>query len=131
MRKTDSNSPDDWLAFARVDLEAIELLSEKEVAYQVCRSRLAECLEKTLKAALIRFGWHLIKTHDLVKLCDELREFSPEIAVIAQPECEALADAYFAERYPGFDLDDPEWPTLVINLASVRRILEMVDRQSG
>lgn len=43
--KTDFTNPNDWLYFASVDLEAIDLLSTHRIAYEVCISKLAECLE--------------------------------------------------------------------------------------
>jgi len=108
-RKTDSNNPADWIVFAQADFLAVSELSAKQICYEVCRSRLAECLEKTLKAELVRSGWKLVRTHDLVHLADELRRFDSPLADSVQFSCECLAEAYFGERYPGFDLDDPDW----------------------
>jgi hypothetical protein len=51
-RKTDSGNPRDWLAYAETDLDAVRLLVREQVAYPVCRSKLAEALEKALKADL-------------------------------------------------------------------------------
>jgi HEPN domain-containing protein len=39
----------------------------------MCRSKLAEILEKILKAELLRLGWYLEKTHDLERLRKALR----------------------------------------------------------
>jgi len=58
-RKTDSNNPADWLFIAQSDLEAIRDLADRELGYWLCRSKLAEVLEKVLKAELIRLGWFL------------------------------------------------------------------------
>ncbi len=49
-RKTDSNSPADWLFIAESDVEGVRLLAEREVGYSMCRSKLAEILEKVLKS---------------------------------------------------------------------------------
>ena len=38
----------------------------------LCRSKLAEVLEKVIKAQLLRQGWFLERTHDLLKLAGEL-----------------------------------------------------------
>ena len=35
-------------------------------------------------------------------------------------------DAYFTDRYPGFDLDDPDWPTLTQQVPLVGKLLETV-----
>lgn len=123
-RKTDSNNPADWLFFAREDVEAIRLLAEREISYHVCQSKLAEALEKLLKADLVSRGWFLEKVHDLQKLMDELAARSSDIVERAQPLAEALAEAYFSDRYPGFDLDEPDWPELKRQLSEVRDLLD-------
>lgn len=53
-RKTDSNNPADWLAIAESELEAVQILARQEVCCDMCRGKLAEILEKMLKAELIR-----------------------------------------------------------------------------
>jgi hypothetical protein len=55
-RKTDSNNPADWLYLAESDLEGIRDLAARELAYHLCRSKLAEVLEKVFKAELIHAG---------------------------------------------------------------------------
>ena len=46
----------------------------------------------------------------------------PEI----RPLAIALAEVYFADRYPGFDLEDPDWPKLRQQLADVEAVLGKV-----
>lgn len=123
-RKTDSNNPADWLAVAAADLEAVRVLAEREVAYSVCRSKLAEAVEKILKAELIRQGWFLLKTHDLLKLAGELRARHSDLLNEIEPLCTSVGQAYFAERYPGFDTEDADWPDL-------RRLLDRATRLLG
>lgn len=125
-RKTDSNNPADWLWIAESELEALQLLAAEEVSYPTCRSKLAEVLEKILKAELIRTGWFLQKTHDLQKLRDALVARGSDLSVTVKPLCDALAEVYFTGRYPGFDLEDPDWPTLRQQLAEVAELLETV-----
>ena len=55
-RKTDSNNPADWLFIAASDPEGIRTCTEREVAYAMCRSKLAEVLEKVLKNLSERGG---------------------------------------------------------------------------
>lgn len=125
-RKTDSSNPADWLLIAAADLAGIRRLVADELAYGMCRSKLAEILEKLLKAELIRTGWALEKTHDLTKLHELLRKRSPDLATSTGQLCEDLAEAYFSDRYPGFDLDDPDWPKLRGQLGQIEELLAKV-----
>src|SRR5438034_6706629 len=96
-----------WLWIADSDLEGLRVMLAQEVAYYACQSKLAEVLEKVLKAELIRLGWALEKTHDLPRLRDHLLARSSDLASTVKPLCDSLAEIYFVTRYPGFDLDDP------------------------
>jgi HEPN domain-containing protein len=119
-RKTDSNNAADWIYFAASDLEAIRVCAQAEVGYPLCRSKLAEVVEKLLKAELLRLGWFLEKTHDIEKLSGELRVRGSDVLPLVDTLGDELTDAYFSDRYPGFDLEDADWP-------SMRRMLDQVD----
>jgi HEPN domain-containing protein len=110
--KTDSSNPADWILFAERDLAGVRLLCQNQLSFELCQSKLAEIVEKILKAELIRAGWFLEKTHDLQKLASHLRERDPELADRARELVVSLAEAYFSARYPGFDLEEPDWPDL-------------------
>lgn len=125
-RKTDSNNPADWLLIVESDLELLRHGVANELAFSMCRSKLAEVLEKILKAELIRVGWPLEKTHDLVRLHDRMVEWKSELEPLAAPVCVELAQAYFSDRYPGFDLEDPDWPKLRGQLQQVEALLAAV-----
>ena len=58
-RKTDSTNPADWLWLAASDLAGVRLNVAHEVAYYGAQAKLAEVLEKILKAELIQLGWPL------------------------------------------------------------------------
>jgi len=125
-RKTDSNNPADWLAIAEADMAAVRLLADHQTSHTVCRSKLAEVIEKLMKAELIRLGWRLIKTHNLVHLVNELDARGSDLISVVRPLASALAEAYFSDRYPGFDLDDPDWPPLRRQIEEVGKLLDMV-----
>ena len=125
-RKTDAKNPADWLWIAESDLSLVRLATREEIGYQGGRSKLAEILEKILKAELLRIGWTLEKTHDLNRLVDELTRLKSDFAALATPAAQALAEVYFTDRYPGFDLDDPDWPALRQQMAEVTLLLETV-----
>ena len=94
--------------------------------FDICRARLAEVIEKLLKAELIRLGWPLTKTHDLEIFSGELRSRHSDLHAAVAPLCTAFADAYFTGRYPGFDLEDPDWPALRAQLAAVTALAEKI-----
>ena len=125
-RKTNSKNPADWLEIAASDMDMVRLAAEQEVSYSGARSKLAEILEKILKAELIRTGWPLEKTHDLNRLFDLLDEYHSDLLSVAEPLCDALAQVYFTDRYPGFDLDDPDWPKLRTQVEDVTALLNTV-----
>ena len=125
-RKTDSNNPADWLYLADSDLAGLKTLAAQELGYEMCRSKVAEVLEKVLKAELIRTGWPLEKTHDLRKLASELQLRKSDLEEQFRPLVVALAEVYFVDRYPGFDLDDPDWPTLRGQIEQVEALLAAV-----
>ena len=45
--------------------------------------------------------------------------------------CTSLAEVYFTGRYPGFDLEDPDWPDFRAKLEQVTRLLEKVRARVG
>ena len=119
-RTTDSGNPADWLWLAEDDLRGLHVLANQETAYYLCISKLAEVTEKLIKAELIRLGWNLVKLHDLQRLNDELRLRNAKLANQIDDLVEALSERYFTDRYPGFDLEDPNWIEL-------RRLMAQVD----
>ena len=125
-RKTNSKNPADWLWIAASDLEMVRMAAAHEISFTAARSKLAESLEKVLKAELIRTGWPLEKTHDLNRLFDLLAERNSDLLSTVEPLCDALVQVYFTDRYPGFDLDDPDWPKLRAQVEGVTALLATV-----
>jgi hypothetical protein len=62
----------------------------------------------------------------LDRLLDALVERGSDLLPTVEPLCDALADIYFTDRYPGFDLDDPDWPKLRAQVEGVTTLLETV-----
>ena len=125
-RKTSSKNPADWLGIAESDMDMVRMAVENEISYAGARSKLAEILEKILKAELIRTGWPLEKTHDLNRLFDLLMERHSDLESVVEPLCDALVQVYFTDRYPGFDIDDPDWPKLRTQVEGVTALLETI-----
>ena len=110
-------------------MAGLRVLVVQELSYQLCLSKLAEVLEKGLKAELIRSGWKLHRTHDLIELEDKIGERSPELLPQVQPLTGALAQVYLTYRYPGFDLEAEDWPTLRAQIEAVGKLLEKIQRR--
>jgi len=125
-RKNDPSNPADWIWIAESDLAMVILVAEQRISFGSCRSKLAEALEKVLKAELIRLGWTLERTHDLQRLVKLLQQRGSDLMMIAGPLAVELTEAYFADRYPGFDMEDPDWPALTKQIEFVRRLLTLV-----
>jgi len=125
-RKTDSNNPAHWLEIAASDLAGVRALVEQRLGFTMCQSKLAEILEKILKAELIRVGWSLEKTHDLERLRKELQSRDAALGQSLESLCISLAEAYFTGRYPGFDLEDEDWPSLRAQLDQVAQVFATV-----
>ncbi len=129
LRKTDSGNQSDWLLFADDDLRAVKLLSEHKTSCRVCRSKLAEALEKLLKGDLVGRGWPLERTHDLQRLCDMLAKYDNVRADNLQSTVDDLAEAYTEDRYPGFDFDDEDdWDEVKALLSKVENYRVLLDR---
>jgi HEPN domain-containing protein len=107
-------------------MELVRLGADNEISFDAVRNKLAEILEKVLKAELIRIGWELEKTHDLNRLFDLLVDRKSDLIPVVEPLCDVLAQVYFTDRYPGFDLDDPDWPKLRAQVKGVVALLETV-----
>lgn len=130
-RKTDSSNPADWLYLSESDLNGIRVLSEKEEGYEMCRGKLAEVIEKVMKAELLRLGWFLEKTHDLRKLFGELETRQSDLCPALNPLVTAYAEVYFMARYPGFDLEDPDWGALRCDVAATSELLARLKSRFG
>lgn len=97
-RKTDSRNPAHWLEIAEAELVMLRPSVEATQFHSICRARLAEVLEKLLKAELIRLGWPLARTHDLETLVAELHARDSDLCTGFDPLCANLAEAYFVGR---------------------------------
>ena len=125
-RKTDSSNPADWIWISESDIAGISELANRELSYELCRGKLAEVIEKVLKAELIRTGWLLVRTHDLEVLGRELYARDATMGLEFKPLVVAYAEVYFSARYPGFDLDEPNWAELRRDIALVEKLLAQV-----
>jgi len=52
-----------------------------------------------------------------------------DVAGPAKSLCDTLADVYFTDRYPGFDIDDPDWPVFSQQIEEVEKLLAVVKQR--
>jgi HEPN domain-containing protein len=128
VKKTEAGNPGDWLFFATEDMNAVSLLYESKISFTVCKSKLAEAFEKSIKADLISRGWKLEKIHDLQKLCDLLAAFDSQKADNIQNTVDELSGSYTECRYPGFDLEEPDWSNLGKLISGVESYISSLGR---
>jgi HEPN domain-containing protein len=95
----DPNDPEAWHDYAEEDLQrAHRRLAEGDLVD--CLVHLEQCAEKAMKGKLIELGWGLQKTHNLVKLADELLAPGVDVKWFAETGGLLLA-GYIGDRYPG------------------------------
>ena len=95
---------EEWLNFAKEDLDTAKALLNSEYLFN--RSICYHCqqsAEKDLKAYIIYLDLPLNKTHNLIKLVDQISELDKEITPL-QKAVEVLTDYIVTARYP----DDSE-----------------------
>jgi hypothetical protein len=59
-------------------------------------------------------------------LARELEARNPDLSASTKPLALSLAGAHLTTRYPGFDLDDPDWPALRTQIQQVTQLLARV-----
>ena len=60
------------------------------------------------------------------RLLEALVARGSDLVPKVEPLCDVLAEVYFTDRYPGFDLDDPDWPALRAQVEGVTALLETI-----
>ena len=104
MDPRESEFPEYWLRIAEQDWRRVERnlrVGDPEDA----GFRLQQATEKFFKGYLIRQGWRLVRTHDLVKLLDDALHYDPTLERYREV-CKSVTDYYFVGRYPV----EPDFP---------------------
>jgi HEPN domain-containing protein len=87
-----------WIFFADKDIDAAEYLLTKTEFTGEAAFLCQQAVEKYLKAALFELKIPIQKTHDLLKLYNELKEFKNW--KIDETLLDNLCDLYIESRYP-------------------------------
>lgn len=84
---------------------------------------LEQSAEKALKGWLIGRGWTLVKTHDLERLCKEVRSYGFDVSWF-EPSSIRLRQLYFTDRYVDDSPDSEPDPAECLRLlADVERLV--------
>lgn len=117
--RRDPHDPEAWFDYAEEDLRRSQRrLGEGDLSD--CLVHLQQCAEKAMKGKLIGLGWPLERTHNLIKLADELAPHGIDLQWFGKTAGILLA-GYIGDRYPGVQQDD-------LDLALVKESLEQTTR---
>ena len=89
----------EWLSRAEKDFEEAKFLFNHNRPLEYVALFLHQAVEKYPKGFLIKNGWELEKTHDLVKLVRDATKFDKSFGKFI-PLMEGMADYYIESRYP-------------------------------
>jgi len=102
---------EDWISLADKDLYAAEtLIKDSHPMTNIIAFLCQQSIEKYLKAFFIEKNIPLLKTHDLIKLNDEIKDIKD--LGIDETKLLLINEVYTASRYPGdFGLAADGMPT--------------------
>ena len=69
----------------------------------------------------------LEKTHDLQRLAKELKARNSDLFGRLRPLVDVFAEVYFTNRYPGFDVEEPDWPAVRAALREVEALAAVIE----
>lgn len=110
-----------WIEFAENDYEAVKLLSEitRPLIEIVC-FHCQQCVEKYLKAFIVKNNGEIKKTHNLEELCKACIVIDDDFANIKEL-CIDLTDYAVETRYPyPFEIDIEDMHKAIKDLETVR-----------
>jgi HEPN domain-containing protein len=89
----------EWIERGAHDLEAAQLLLDREAHADIVLFHIHQAVEKHLKGFLIHHGWELKKIHDLETLITEAIDFDSSFEEYLDAG-RKLTAFYYTERYP-------------------------------
>lgn len=91
-----------WFDYAENDFEAASVLSAQlKPKYEIVCYHCQQCAEKMLKGFIASNNGRLLKTHDLVVLCEACANYNPEFENLIEL-CSDLTIYASEVRYPNF-----------------------------
>lgn len=102
--RTAEDNPSDWFMLAAERLRAADTLRAATGVTPSTVELLQEAVERFLKGYLTSKGWRLKRIHNLATLLDEAVAIGRRFESFADL-CERLTAQFWAQHYPGGDLD--------------------------
>ena len=129
MNPQDSEFPEYWIRLAERDNRMGHILCLTTVDPEGARVfTCSKRSEKFFKAYLIRQGWRLVRTHNLVDLLGDASQYDPSMEEF-RDVCDEVRKYYFASRYPWEDRwgDPPDMSDDSVR-AALAEITPLIDR---
>ncbi len=114
----------EWTEKADQDYQALLLLARQKKRFlpDIICFHAHQCVEKYLKALLVRHGQKIVKTHDLIFLLDQIKEIEPELELLR--DLFRRLNRYSVKfRYPGEGATRSEAKWAVKQTKEIRKIL--------
>ena len=92
------NETKQWLKYGKENLESAKILYKSHL-YNPCLQNVQQCVEKTLKSAVIERSFQLKRTHSIVELKNILFEKGFKFG-LSDEDCEFLDSIYLPSKYP-------------------------------
>ena len=89
----------EWLNLALTDIKSCEKILDDSFLTNIVAFHTQQTIEKSFKAVIEEYELGFIKTHDLIKLHDVIKnyiEFQIDINILKQ-----INETYISARYPG------------------------------
>jgi HEPN domain-containing protein len=87
-----------WMDFAGENLKSAEILLQNSL-YNPCLQNAQQCVEKALKALLIKKEIIFKRTHDIFEL-NQILTHNSVVIDISEEECDLLNSIYLPTKYP-------------------------------
>lgn len=116
----------EWIEKAEADFRSAgrEYRARKQPNFDAACFFAQQCIEKYLKARLVKGGMAVQKTHDLAALLDLLLPLEPSWAVV-RPQLDTLTSYAVVFRYPGESATREMAQTAVADAKAIRLRIRM------
>lgn len=115
----------EWLDKGAHDIEVAQFLFENDHYTDIITLHIQQALEKYIKAFLIKNGWSLKRTHDLVTLAAEAHKFGLNLTQY-EDVLDEINEYYIESRYPLGEPRDYSREEVHRSLEVAREVIDMI-----